>query len=130
MPKTIAKSKKRSKPAKAVKVPNPVPTRRFFKFDAKFGRTVEITEVPAERIVSQYPKTPFSIAVHRSQTAEIEKMVRAKTGRHVEHDRHGRPIFNSRRDENAYLRARGLANLDPGYSDVAPNRFDQKVEYN
>lgn len=124
----MATKSKRATKRKQPEANAPVPTRRLYMMiDGKF---TEISQAPAERRVSQYPKTPFTISVHTSQVKGIEEMVRRKTGRTVFHDASGRPIFNSRRDENAYLRARGIANLDPGYSDVAPNRFDQKVDYN
>lgn len=124
----MATKTKRATKRKQPEANAPVPTRRLYMMiDGKF---TEISQAPAERRVSQYPKTPWTIAVHKSQVKSIEEMVRRKSGRTIFHDKWGRPIWNCNRDEVAYLRARDMCNLDPGYSDVAPNRFDQKVDYN
>lgn len=131
--------------------------KRLLRFDKKLGRMVEVTAkydpkagklveqvVPVkdskdtdwlkprgvyyDQVVSLWPMVSNNAAVLPKNLARVNKLLAAKGVPQTDHDKLGRPIWNDAAHKAKYLRARGRCDLDPGYRDAAPLRFDGKVE--
>lgn len=73
-------------------------------------------EFPMTQLPSTWPQTSFFGGVHPSQANELREHLR-KHGVNAEVLPSGDVKFTSRGQRRAYLRARGMVDLDGGYSD-------------
>lgn len=51
---------------------------------------------------------------------KFERQLDAEAGLNVNYTPDGRPVFTSRRERNAYIRAKGYYDRNAGYGDVSP----------
>lgn len=115
------------------------------KYDSKAGRIVETTkpidDKPTNkdwlkprgvygngRKISLWPMVSNNAAVLPKHIARRNKVLKAAGVQQTDHDRFGRPKWESKRHKAEYLRAIGRCDLDASYGDAAPLRFDGKVD--
>ncbi len=108
--------------------------KRVLRFDAKLGRVVEVkpkkpkTKGFDNRVAAPtgtWPMVSNAAGVHPKQLGQLKRLLDRKGVRDTEHDSFGRPKFRTPQHRAEYLRARGLCDLDAGYSSgCAPNKYD------
>lgn len=75
-------------------------------------------EHPIQHHADLYPKASSSCGVAKNQIKEAEAHSR-KVGVPTHYNERGDPVFTSRSHQNAFLKATGRRNNDPGWGDYA-----------
>lgn len=92
-----------------------------FVLDERTGKLVPLHGSLTERKADVWKKGKKSVAmaVDPRDVKGWERLY-AENGVHVKHTTDGRPIVNSREQQNRMLAIRGEFNMDAGYGDRAP----------
>lgn len=119
---------KRSAKRKRISVDKPV--RVVYRYDKSLRKLVPATDpIPMNSsIAACWPMVSNNAAVLPRQVSQVNALLQKKGARFTEHDKLGRPIFRDRSHRSEYLRARGFCDLDAGYRDPAPLRYDGRPD--
>lgn len=85
---------------------------KFLKKRGTFGK-------PAVSRAWEKPMACEALAVDPLEV-KFERQLDAEQGLNVQYNRDGAPIFTSRSERNAYVRAKGFYDRNAGYGDVCP----------
>jgi hypothetical protein len=86
-----------------------------------YGTPLEKKQRSARRLdVNTYPQKAYSIAVDPSQAKSANELLVSRGAKPCFNDM-GVPEIADRADRNAHCKARGIADFDAGYGDVAPS---------
>jgi len=104
--------------------------RTVYVYDKKLRKLVPATApIPLNSsIAACWPMASNNAAVLPKQVPAVNALLKKKGARFTEHDSRGRPIFRDRAHRAEYLRARGFCDLDAGYRDPSPLRFDGRPD--
>lgn len=83
-------------------------SRRFFRYDRKIGKVVELTTEPTDpKLISSWPIYSESMAVDPSQIKDAQAVLK-RHGVQTEYDREGRPILRDRHHRKRHAEAMGF----------------------